>query len=165
MADWEQAFRALLATRGGALRSYAYLLTGDPATAGDLVQEALTRVFGRRRVGGDIDQLEAYVRRAMLNQYVDSRRRLARWNATRHLLVDPPHHDDDRFAVADEVRRALGTLSPRQRACVVLRYYEDLTVTEIAAELDCAEGTVKRHLADARAKLATQLAITEKSTP
>jgi len=165
VADWEQAFRALLATRGGALRSYAYLLTGDTASAGDLVQEALTRVFGRRRVGGDIDQLEAYIRRAMLNQYVDSRRRLARWNATRHLLVDPPHHDDDRFAVADEVRRALSTLSPKQRACVVLRYYEDLTVPEIADELGCAEGTVKRHLSDARTKLATQLAITEESTP
>ncbi|MFI7066020.1 RNA polymerase sigma factor [Kribbella sp. NPDC050124] len=163
-ADWERAFRVLLATRGGALRCYAYLLTGDPTAAGDLVQEALTRVFGRRRVGADIDQLEAYVRRAMLNQYVDSRRRLKRWNATRHLLVDPPHHDDDRVAVADEVRRALATLSPRQRACVVLRYYEDLTVTEIADELGCAEGTVKRHLADARAKLATQLGMSEEST-
>jgi RNA polymerase sigma-70 factor (sigma-E family) len=163
VADWERAFEALLAARGSALRGYAYLLTGDPTTAGDLVQEALTRVFGRRRVGGDIDQLEGYVRRAMLNQYVDSHRRLARWNATRHLLVDPPHHDYDRVAIADEVRGALETLSPRQRACVVLRYYEDLTVTEIAEELGCAEGTVKRHLADARAKLATQLGINEES--
>ncbi|TCC18609.1 sigma-70 family RNA polymerase sigma factor [Kribbella sindirgiensis] len=113
MADWERAFRTLLATRGGALRSYAYLLTGDPTTAGDLVQEALTRVFSRRRTGDDIDQLEAYVRRAILNQYVDSRRRLKRWNATLHLLIDVPHHDDDRLAVADEVRRGLATLSPR----------------------------------------------------
>jgi DNA-directed RNA polymerase specialized sigma24 family protein len=79
VTDWERAFRALLAARGGALRSYAYLLTGDPTTATDLVQEALTRVFGRGRIGRDIDQLEAYVRRAMLNQYVDSRRRLKRW--------------------------------------------------------------------------------------
>ena len=71
VADWERAFRALLSTRSGALRSYAYLLTGDPTTAGDLVQEALTRVFGRRGIGEDIDQLEAYVRRATLNQYVD----------------------------------------------------------------------------------------------
>jgi RNA polymerase sigma factor (sigma-70 family) len=164
VADWERAFRTLLATRGGALRSYAYLLTGDPTAAADLVQEALTRVFGRRRIGDDIDQLEAYVRRAMLNQYVDSRRRLKRWNATRHLLVDVPHHDDDRLVVADEVRRGLATLSPRQRACVVLRYYEDLTVAEIADELGCAEGTVKRHLADARAKLAVQLGLTEEST-
>jgi RNA polymerase sigma factor (sigma-70 family) len=163
MADWERAYRALLATRGGALRSYAYLLTGDPTTAADLVQEALTRVFGRRRIGEDIDQLDAYVRRAILNQYVDSRRRLKRWHATRHLLIDLPHHDDDRIVVADEVRRALATLSPKQRACVVLRYYEDLTVGEIADELGCAEGTVKRHLADARAKLAMQLAINEES--
>jgi RNA polymerase sigma-70 factor (sigma-E family) len=163
VADWERAFRALLATRSGALRSYAYLLTGDPTTASDLVQEALTRVFGRRGIGEDIDQLEAYVRRAMLNQYVDSRRRLKRWNATRHLLIDLPHHDDDRIVVADEVRRALATLSPKQRACVVLRYYEDLSVAEIADELGCAEGTVKRHLADARAKLAMQLTINEES--
>jgi RNA polymerase sigma factor (sigma-70 family) len=163
MADWERAFRALLATRGGALRSYAYLLTGDPTTATDLVQEALARVFGRGRVGEDIDQLEAYVRRAMLNQYVDSRRRLKRWNAARHLLIDVPHHDDDRIVVADEVRRALATLSPKQRACVVLRYYEDLSVVGIADELGCAEGTVKRHLADARAKLAMQLTINEES--
>jgi RNA polymerase sigma-70 factor (sigma-E family) len=164
VADWEPAFRALLASRGGALRSYAYLLTGDATTAGDLLQEALTRVFSRRRIGGDVNELEAYVRRAMLNQYIDSRRRLRRWNATRHLLVDLPHHDDDRLAVADEVRRALAILSPKQRACVVLRYYEDLPVTEIADELGCAEGTVKRHLADARAKLATQLGVTEEST-
>ena len=66
--------------------------------------------------------------------------------------------------MADEVRRALPTLSPKQRACVVLRYYEDLPVSEIADELGCAEGTVKRHLADARAKLATELGVTEEST-
>ncbi|MFD7158255.1 SigE family RNA polymerase sigma factor [Kribbella sp. NPDC059898] len=163
MADWEGAFRGLVAARGGALRSYALLLTGDPVAAGDLVQEALTRVFGRRRIGDDIDELEAYVRRAMLNQYVDSRRRLKRWHAKRHLLIDLPHHDDDRIVVADEVRRALATLSPKQRACVVLRYYEDLSVAEVADELGCAEGTVKRHLADARAKLAVQLAVNEES--
>jgi RNA polymerase sigma factor (sigma-70 family) len=163
MARWEQDLRELLAARGGALRAYAFLLTGDPSTAGDLVQDALVRVLGRLRSHGDIDQLEAYVRRAMLNQYVDGRRRHARWKATRHLLVDVSHHDDDQFAVVDEVRRALATLSPKQRACIVLRYYEDLTVPEIADELRCAEGTVKRHLADARAKLAAELSISEES--
>ncbi|WP_329005212.1 SigE family RNA polymerase sigma factor [Kribbella sp. NBC_00709] len=164
MADWERAFRELLAARGPALRGYAYLLTGDPTTAGDLIQEALTRVFGRGRINDDVNQLEAYVRRAMLNQYIDGRRRLKRWNATRHLLVDVPHYDDDRLAVADEVRRALANLSPKQRVCVVLRYYEDLTVAEIADELGCTDGTVKRHLSNARAKLAVQLGVTEEST-
>ncbi len=163
MADWESAFSELLVARGSALRSYAYLLTGDTAAASDLVQDALLRVFSRLRVGTDVGQLEGYVRRAMLNQYVDGRRRAKLWREARHLLVNPPVHEDADVAVADEVRRALSTLSPKQRACVVLRYYEDLTVLEIADQLGCAEGTVKRHLADARAKLAAQLGTTEES--
>ncbi|MEU4196245.1 sigma-70 family RNA polymerase sigma factor [Kribbella sp. NPDC026611] len=163
MADWERVFRELLAARGAALRAYAYLLTGESAAAADLVQEALLRVFGRLRVGDDITQLEGYVRRAMLNQFVDGRRRARLWRANRHLLVAPDVHHDDDQTLADEVRRALATLSPKQRACVVLRYYEDLSVLEIAEELGCAEGTVKRHLADARTKLATQLTVPEEA--
>lgn len=163
MADWERAFKELLAVRGASLRAYAYLLTGESAAAADLVQDALLRVFSRLRVRGDVEQLEGYVRRAMLNQYVDGRRRALLWNARRHLLVDPVAHHDEDQALADEVRQALSTLSPKQRACVVLRYYEDLSVLEIADQLDCAEGTVKRHLADARTRLATQLAIPEET--
>ncbi|NEA33261.1 SigE family RNA polymerase sigma factor [Streptomyces sp. SID13031] len=163
MADWEDAFTELLAARGAALRSYAYLLTGERAAAGDLVQDALLRVFSRLRLGSDVLQLEGYVRRAILNQYIDGRRRAKLWAASRHLLVEPPVHEDADATVADEVRQALSTLSPKQRACVVLRYYEDLTVPDIAEQLGCAEGTVKRHLADARVKLAAQLGTTEES--
>jgi RNA polymerase sigma factor (sigma-70 family) len=162
MADWERAFRELLAARGAALRAYGYLLTGESAAAADLVQDALLRVFSRLRVGDDIPQLEGYVRRAMLNQFVDGRRRAGLWRAKRHLLVQPVAAEAD-LGLADDVRRALATLSPRQRACVVLRYYEHLTVPEIAGQLDCAEGTVKRHLADARTKLAAQLAVSEET--
>ncbi len=163
MADWESAFGELLTARGSALRSYAYLLTGERAAASDLVQDALLRVFSRLRLGTDVVQLEGYVRRAMLNQYVDGRRRAKLWRDARHLLVNPPVHEDADVTIADEIRQALSTLSPKQRACVVLRYYEDLTVLEIADQLGCAEGTVKRHLADARAKLAAQLGTTEES--
>ncbi|WP_427887233.1 RNA polymerase sigma factor [Kribbella sp. GL6] len=162
MADWEQAIRTLHAERGAALHAYGYLLTGEQAAAADLVQDAFLRVFSRLRLGDDIDRLESYVRRAMLNRYVDGRRRAGLWRARRHLLVQPVAEEPD-HGLADDVRRALTTLSPRQRACVVLRYYEDLTVPQIAAQLDCAEGTVKRHLADARSKLATQLAVPEEN--
>lgn len=162
MADWKSAFDELVAVRGPALRGYAYLLTGDAATAADLVQEALLRVFGRLRVGSDIEQLEGYTRRAILNLYVDDRRRAKKWRETRHLLVEPDQQSED-LAVTHAVRHALSDLSPKQRACVVLRYYEDLTVPEIADQLDCAEGTVKRHLADARSRLAAQLGVTEES--
>jgi len=163
VADWESTFAELVAVRGPALRAHAYLLTGNSATAGDLVQEALLRVFGRLRVGTDIEQLEGYVRRAILNLYVDDRRRAKKWRETRHLLVDPAAHDDDHLVTANAVRQALSDLSPKQRACVVLRYYEDLSVLEIADQLGCAEGTVKRHLADARTRLAAQLGVTEES--
>ena len=164
MADWESTFNELVAVRGGALRSYAYLLTGDTAAAGDLVQEALLRVFGRLRLGADVQQLDGYVRRVILNLYVDDRRRAKLWNDTRHLLVEPDvHGDDDHVVTANAVRQALSDLSPKQRACIVLRYYEDLSVLEIADQLGCAEGTVKRHLADARTRLAAQLGVTEES--
>ncbi|MFI5691578.1 sigma-70 family RNA polymerase sigma factor [Kribbella sp. NPDC051586] len=162
MADWERAFQDLLAARGASLRAYGYLLTGESAAAADLLQDALLRVFSRLRVGGDVTQLESYVRRAMLNQYVDGARRAGLWRAKRHLLVQPVEHHDDPGPASD-VRQALATLSPRLRACVVLRYYEDLTVPEIAEQLACAEGTVKRYLADARAKLAERLAVPEET--
>ncbi|MFF0339074.1 RNA polymerase sigma factor [Kribbella sp. NPDC004875] len=162
MADWERAFRDLLAHRGAALRAYGYLLTGEASAAADLLQDALLRVFSRLRVGDDIPALESYVRQAMLHRYVDGRRRAGLWRAKRHLLVQPVVQDDDP-GLAGAVRQALTTLSPRQRACVVLRYYEDLTVPQIAERLACAEGTVKRHLADARTKLAAQLAVPEET--
>ncbi|WP_053202772.1 RNA polymerase sigma factor [Jiangella muralis] len=95
-------------------------------------------------------------RRPTLTIHVDGRRRFGRWLRVRHLLVvgrdssDGPEH-----AVVDgaDLRSALAALSPRQRACVVLHYYEDLSVAQVADVLGCAPGAVKRHLSDARARL------------
>jgi RNA polymerase sigma-70 factor (ECF subfamily) len=57
-----------------------------------------------------------------------------------------------------DLRAGLSALSPRQRACVVLRFYEDLTVPEVARALGCGEGTVKRHLSEAMTRLRQRLA-------
>ncbi|MDF2847266.1 MAG: sigE 2, partial [Oerskovia sp.] len=100
-----------------------------------------------------VAHLEAYVRRAILTLYLDGYRRRRHWLGLRHLVgqregVAGP--EAPATARADTAR-ALARLTPRQRACVVLRYYEDLTVPRIAEELGCAEGTVKRHLSDAMA--------------
>jgi len=165
MAGWERSFDELLSTRASALSKYAYLLSGDSADAADLVQEALLRVFARLRTGDDIDQLEAYTRRAVLNLYLEGQRKQDRWEARRHLFASGSDEGSLHDQIPDEalIHKAIANLSPRQKACVVLRFYEDLTVPAIAEELGCSEGTVKRHLADARIRLADELGAAEES--
>lgn len=154
---WEQTFTALVATRGAALNRYAYLLCGDVDEAADLVQEALLHTFGRVTRNAGPDNAEAYVRRAILHDYLDRQRRRARWRLVRHLFASQLATMDVDVAARCDTRAALALLSPRQRACVVLRYYQDCAVAEIAAQLGCSHGAVKRHLSDAAARLATAL--------
>ena len=150
MPAWEQSLDELVRTRGSALVGYAYLLCGDRREAEDLVQDALVKTFSRGRGGLEAVSVEGYVRRAILNTYLDGFRRRQRWAAIRHLVAPDdvvPAGDSvvtDRIAVA----AALRALSPRERACVVLRFYEDLTVAQIAEALVLSEGAVKRYLSD-----------------
>nr|WP_281387065.1 SigE family RNA polymerase sigma factor [Jiangella mangrovi] len=142
-------------SRGRALLRCAYLLTGDAAEAADLVQEALLRTFGRTTRGLTLESAEAYVRRTILTVHIDGRRRSGRWTRVRHLVASRDEAPGPEVSVVDgaDLRSALATLSPRQRACVVLHYYEDLSVTQVAEVLGCAPGAVKRYLSDARARL------------
>lgn len=151
MAAWEQELDAFVRRRGDALVGYAYLLTGSTAEAEDLVQEGLVRTWTRRRGGADVAWLEAYVRRCILHAFVDGRRRSRRWRDAAHLIAAPERSGDPGPSTDDRVTvlAALGHLSDRQRACVVLRFYEDLPVRDIARYLDVSEGAVKRYLHDA----------------
>jgi RNA polymerase sigma-70 factor (sigma-E family) len=153
---WEHGLTELVSAKGAALTRYAYLLSGDANEAADLVQDALLRTFSRVSLGVDLDNAEAYVRRAILRDYIDRQRRRARWRSVRHLFagerVQPPV--DDGVIERCDLHSALARLSPRQRACVVLRYYQDCPVADIADQLGCGVGTVKRHLSDAVARLA-----------
>jgi len=155
---WDQQMGRLARERGSALVGYAYLLTGELTAAQDLVQEALIQTFSRRR-RDDVEFLEAYVRRAILNTYLNSRRRRQRWGDVVHLVADADTTAGPDAIVADraDVHAALARLTPRERACVVLRHFEDLTVRDIAARLDVSEGAVKRYLSDARRRLAPML--------
>ncbi|MFE5327747.1 sigma-70 family RNA polymerase sigma factor [Embleya sp. NPDC056575] len=153
------ALAQLLAARGAVLKGYAYLLCGDASAAEDLVQEALVRALGTRRAAS-VEYLESYVRKAILHLVMDGTRHRTRWLRIRPLFVPPAKPVEDEgstSAVRLTVRDALLGLSPRQRACVVLRYYEDYPVPRIAEELGCGEGTVKRHLHEARRVLADTL--------
>ena len=141
MRDAEQ-FAEFVSERSPHLLRAAWLLTGDWHLAQDLVQVSLEKSWPRW--GRDVEHPEAYVRRVMLTTYVSWRRR--RWTGEVP-TADLPEQvaqnalPDLRMALL----AALGTLSPRQRAVLVLRYFEDLSVDEAADALGCSVGTVKAH--------------------
>ena len=151
MDGWGQALAGLASGRGAAFKGHAFLLCGNDARAGDLVQEALVRAFARPLRVPRPGAAGAYVRAIMVNLFVDGARRRSRWSRVAPLLRPAGMAPDpaDQVSGHDAVLTALRGLSPRQRACVVLRCYEDLPVAEVAAVVGVGEGTVKRYLSEA----------------
>ena len=147
---WDEVATRLVVERGEALSRYAYLLTGSVDDAADLVQDALVRTFGTPRFSLTVPRAEAYVRRAILNAVIDRSRRDGTWRRVRHLTLAPASVEsataasDERLDLIERVR----ALAPRQAACIVLRYYDDLTVEGIASTLGISQGAVKRYLSD-----------------
>ncbi len=162
-AAWERTVAELVAHRGDALLRYAGLLCGDRDDAADLVQEALVKTFGRLRNGFGVDSAEAYVRRAILTTHLDAARRRTRWRRVAPLEYLPERREPDPLTTDTklDLHGQLRRLSPRERACVVLRYYDDLKVDDIAATLGISSGAVKRYLSDALAKLAVAMQTTD----
>ncbi|GAB3438589.1 SigE family RNA polymerase sigma factor [Actinophytocola sediminis] len=141
----------------GLLR-YGHLLTGNPHDAADLVQTALENVGARwatvvRKTGDPI----AYTRRAMANSHISRWRRVRRESLVADLPDVRAEHDRDRFE-DEPLWDALRGLPPRQRAVIVLRYYEELSELEIATVLGISRGTVKSQASKAMASLRTRLA-------
>lgn len=155
MAHDDEVVERLLAERGRALTGYAYLLCGNVHDAEDLVQDALVKTFARRRAGLALDSAEGYVRRAVLTLYLDGWRKRKRWSGRLPVAAEPSERAGHADAVGDrvDVVAALAALPRQQRACVVLRYYEDHTVAEIADALGVGDGTVKRYLSLATHRL------------
>ena len=157
--SWKQTLAELARDRLTSLNRQAFLLCGDESQAEDLVQDALVRAFGRPLRTPRPGAAEAYVRVIMVNLFVGGARRQSRWNRAAPLLtgtgtVTGPA---DQVLDRDVMLAALSGLSPRQRACVVLRYYQDLPVARVASALGVAEGTVKRYLSEAMTRLAARL--------
>ena len=156
----DQVLATLARDRGADLTAYACLLAGDRAAAQDLVQDAIVKVFGRMRTGFAPDVAEAYVRRTILTLYIDTYRKRRSWAAVRHVAaIDRPDTSSYESATADRIdlRAALHTLAPQERAAVVLRFYEDLTVPDIAERMGVSPGAIKRYLSNALRKLEAQL--------
>jgi RNA polymerase sigma-70 factor (sigma-E family) len=138
----------------GLLR-FGHVLTGDPLRAEELVQQALVSTWARwRRI--EHDQPHAYVRRAMVHTHTSW------WRRSRFESSLPAGYDAAAPAGADLGERdrtlaALRLLPPRQRAVIVLRYYEDLSEADIAKVLGCSTGTVKSQASRALRTLRTHL--------
>ncbi|UFN43512.1 SigE family RNA polymerase sigma factor [Nocardioides okcheonensis] len=154
MARRDDDFVAFVDARSGALLRSARLLTaGDQHAAEDLLQTALERAYVAwpriRRKGAE----EAYVRSIMTRAAIDrTRQRTRRGEVVTDEVPDVPVHQagpEDR----DHVFALLAALTPRQRAVMVLRYYDDLSEAQIADALGCSAGAVKSHASRALATL------------
>jgi RNA polymerase sigma factor (sigma-70 family) len=159
VSQWRGVLEALARDRQGSLIGYASLYASDRAAAEDLVQEALVRVFARTRDLRSVPAAEQYVRLAIRTSFLDHARKQKTWRGKEHLFAsaDQTRSPEEPVQVGMDVRAALGTLSPRERACIVLRFFEDLPVAAIAAELGVGAGAVKRYLSDGSAKLRVTL--------
>lgn len=159
VADGPVALEVLYRNHATALLRLAVLLTGDRALAEELVQEAFLRYHragARPRSGTEL----AYLRRTVVNLSHGHHRHLGvvrRYDPGRPAVVASPEADvlaaDRHCAVMTAVR----ALPERQRDCVVLRYYAELSDAEIAEALGVSMGSVKTHLHRARATLAERL--------
>jgi RNA polymerase sigma-70 factor (sigma-E family) len=156
-------FDDFVAVRSTQLLRTAYLLTRDHAQAEDLLQTALTKSwFAWKRIQGDP---EPYVRKVLVNTYASWWRR--KWNGERATEVLPETGTPDHAGAAivgHDLWEAIGRLPKRQRAVVVLRYYEDLSEAETATVLGCSAGTVKSQLSKALAKLRLDPAVLDTET-
>ena len=141
-------FDDFVAARSTALLRTAYLLTRDHALAEDLLQTALTKAWF---AWAKIDNHEAYVRRILVNTYTSWWRR--RWNGEQPVLTLVESSVDHPEEGSHDLWSALGRLPRRQRAVVVLRYFEDLTEAQTAGILGCSVGTIKSQTSKAFAKL------------
>ena len=141
--DGEVQLREFVSARGAALSRAAYLLTGDHQAAEDLVQETCVVLVRRWQKSGTVDP-EAYVRRILFSRFVDGRRR--RRLAELPWATPPDAPGGDEAGTATDrltLQGALARLTPRQRAVLVLRFYDDLTETQTADTLGVSPSTVK----------------------
>lgn len=139
------AFAEFVAARSGALHRAAYLMVGDVGLAQDLVQESLTKTYVAWPRLRNPHAAEAYTRKVITTTAITWFRKLS-WNAERVTATVPETAADghaDGLVARQALLAALAKLPPRQRAVIVLRYYEDLSERQTAELLGCAVGTVK----------------------
>ncbi|GIG53816.1 sigma-70 family RNA polymerase sigma factor [Demequina activiva] len=158
--DVEQVIAEVYREAGSRLAAYGYVLTGSRHGAEELVQAAVVKTFVKRRRLHDARSAEGYIRATMRTLHVDAIRRDRIW-ARLVPRVAPRTHAEHAGDVEDhdEISRALAALPPRVRTAVALRFYDDLTVADIAHVMRLSDGTVKKYLQEGRERLAPLLGV------
>jgi RNA polymerase sigma-70 factor (sigma-E family) len=148
-------FDEYVLARGPGLLRFGYLLAGDRHLAEDLVQEALAHCHRKWPRIERLDQPDAYVRKAVLREYLTWRRRRSSTERAVASMPDraAPADHADQLADRDELWLLLGALSRMQRAVLVLRFFEDASDERIADLLNCSAATVRVHASRGLARL------------
>ena len=153
--------------RGAAWERYAYVLTGDRHQAQDLLQTVLLTAYRKWRRIAEVEHPDAYVRRMLTHAYLSWRRTRGSTELPVEDLPEPSTGATPDPAVTavdrDELQRALATLSPHQRAVLVLRHVEGLADEAIAATLGCSLATVRTHASRGRDRF--RIALTASAGP
>ncbi|WP_407341950.1 sigma-70 family RNA polymerase sigma factor [Pengzhenrongella phosphoraccumulans] len=163
MAAWQPLLEQVARERYPRLVARAMLVSSSRSEAEDLVSDALIASFSGRARFTSLAEAEAYVRRAIVSRSIDTgRRRAVERRALSRLRLERESVDEILVpGLAPSVEAALARLSPRERACVVLRHLEDLSVRDVAGLLQLSEGAVKRYTSDAVASLNSALGTTD----
>ncbi len=152
------AFAHLVEARSTALLRLAFAVVGDHQLAQDLLQEALVKTYVAWPRLREPAAAEAYVRRTIVTTAISWRRRPSFHEPPIEVLPEAEHGDEtDRLTTHRVLWKHVRGLPPRQRAALVLRYYEDLSEADTAQLMGCSVGTVKSQVATALGKLRNQL--------
>ncbi|MCU1622788.1 MAG: polymerase, sigma-24 subunit, subfamily [Frankiales bacterium] len=136
----EDDFRELYVARAAALRRTAFLLCGDWHQAEDLVQVSFAKLYAAWR---RVDRPEPYLRQVLVRSWIDETRKPHRRERPSADLPDGPISPGSSFEDRELLKAALLRVPPRQRACLVLRFFDDLSVADTARALGINENTVK----------------------
>jgi RNA polymerase sigma-70 factor (sigma-E family) len=152
-------FEEFAESRLPALLAFATVLSGQRATAEDIAQEVLIRAHGKWDHIGGLDRPDLYVRKMIMNEFLSWRRRSWRLVPSGDTAEDRPDPADYATGYAEHqaMLAQIITLPKRQRAVLVLRYYEDRGDAEIAELLGCTTGSVRAYAARALAKLRVEM--------
>jgi RNA polymerase sigma-70 factor (sigma-E family) len=156
-AEDERRLEAIVVDRSASLRRAAYLLCGDVHAADDLVQRALLKLVVAWPLRNEA-AVDTWLTRTLVRCFIDDTRRP--WWRREHSAAEVPDRPAATAAEsASDVAALLAVLPVRQRACVVLRYLDDLSVEQTAVAMGCSVGTVKSYTARALTRLRTELGL------